>query len=164
MLSLAEFKQAISEPAEQQPVNPAVWDGREGSYWWRSDDETRVIYPKRVVNGKVESMRVVIPKVTLTLMHDASRVEVKFSHYKHQSRWLWKDSREDRSFSNEENVIRQVTRMLFAGDRAKATEFVFKHLTPPVEPPAATAKRKKAKTTRKTHEDPVDTVMDAIFG
>lgn len=85
-------------------------------YELSNDVDVRYIYPKGK-DGKTR--RIMLCTYSLSLKDKRSGVSVVFKHYKHQSRWLWGDSRE-RSHVSRESVQESIAKMLFRGDKNEA--------------------------------------------
>jgi hypothetical protein len=77
------------------------------SYGFLTEDATRRIFPKGR-DGK--SIPVTLDKRHLHLQHASGRV-VTFTKYKHQGRWLYRDSR-DKSSTTVRKITREAARML----------------------------------------------------
>jgi len=109
LVNAAETQQA----AQAATVDNAIWAGAEskGNYKLLDDDLTRVIYP---TNKHGESIRVTIPKFTMTLKHKTTGDEVTFTRNKAQGRWFYHDDRLPKAVSRFD-VVASVQRMLKVG-------------------------------------------------
>lgn len=120
------------------PVLPDdVWCGSdvlaEGNWYVLPVELVRYIYPKNPRTGK--SMRVTLITRYMHLRHSVTDMTFSFKCYKHQGRWLWADSRDQRpdvpnhrKRCDRSDVIVEVARCVTRGDHAAATTMVDAHL------------------------------------
>jgi hypothetical protein len=99
-----------------------------GNYDVSLEETTGVItFEKDEVNDEGEMVTKTIGvrmwRYTISVVHRASGVVTVFKHFLHQGVWKWSDSRCSEGCSVE-YVIEELGRMLYAGDNAKAHNFL----------------------------------------
>jgi hypothetical protein len=91
-----------------------------GDWTVTTDQHESFIYPVNPRTGK--SIRVRLVKAFLTFTHANGR-SLSFSRYKHQRRWLYRDSRHKNGCTRD-HVVREVARLAFDNDQAKAGDLI----------------------------------------
>lgn len=102
----------------------SIYDAQMGNYMVRFDSNIRHIYPVGK-NGK--SMRITLIKHTIAVKHVHDTEEILFTRYKHQSRWYFRDSRNEKSITRN-HIVNELTRMLRITS-PEASALVSQHLS-----------------------------------
>lgn len=91
-----------------------------GDWTVTTDYYESFIYPVNPRTGK--SIRVRLVKMFLNFTHANGRA-LSFSRYKHQKRWLYRDSRHKNGCTRD-HVVREVARLAYDGNIAQAHALV----------------------------------------
>ena len=97
---------------------------RIGKYYILMDGEYKRIFPKNERTG--ETIPVQVYKDYVHLKHIGGGV-VTFARYRHQGKWFYGDSREEKSVPRD-HIVKSISRMLFNGDEDRASEFIYEYL------------------------------------